>query len=202
MRSFFKIVLSVGFCSILCISTVFAHGGRTDAYEGHRDNYNASGLGSYHYHCGSAPAHLHDNGICPYVYTETYAPDPEPTYTPPVQTEKPTISDLNSAGRKDDRYVVEAPSYSPLNAVVSMLVEFLPWLLYGGFAVALIGTFLGMIVTCFRMERFAKILEKITTLGFAVGMLAFLFPILGGMAFVSAIFAIPGVFKKLFSRKP
>ena len=25
-----------------------------------------SGLGSYHYHCGGYPAHLHTNGICPY----------------------------------------------------------------------------------------------------------------------------------------
>ena len=37
-----------------------AHSGRTDAYGGH------SGLGSYHYHCGGHPAHLHTNGVCPY----------------------------------------------------------------------------------------------------------------------------------------
>lgn len=30
----------------------FAHGGRTDARGGHKDNKNASGLGPYHYHCG------------------------------------------------------------------------------------------------------------------------------------------------------
>lgn len=44
----------------------FAHSGRTDAYGGHRDNQNKSGLGSYHYHCGGYPAHLHQNGVCPY----------------------------------------------------------------------------------------------------------------------------------------
>ena len=27
---------------------------------------NKSGLGSYHYHCGGHPAHLHTNGVCPY----------------------------------------------------------------------------------------------------------------------------------------
>lgn len=43
-----------------------AHGGRTDSHGGHRDNKNASGLGSYHYHCGGYPAHLHTNGACPY----------------------------------------------------------------------------------------------------------------------------------------
>lgn len=43
-----------------------AHSGRTDSYGGHKDNQNKSGLGSYHYHCGGYPAHLHDNGVCPY----------------------------------------------------------------------------------------------------------------------------------------
>lgn len=42
-----------------------AHPGRTDANGGHRDNKNKSGLGSYHYHCGNHPAHLHPNGVCP-----------------------------------------------------------------------------------------------------------------------------------------
>lgn len=36
-----------------------AHSGRTDANGGHKDNKNKSGLGSYHYHCGGHPAHLH-----------------------------------------------------------------------------------------------------------------------------------------------
>ncbi|MDE6887476.1 MAG: peptidoglycan-binding protein [Eubacterium sp.] len=44
-----------------------AHSGRTDSNGGHRDNRNASGLGSYHYHCGGYPAHLHENGVCPYT---------------------------------------------------------------------------------------------------------------------------------------
>lgn len=46
--------------------TVEAHSGRTDSRGGHRDNKNKSGLGSYHYHCGGHPAHLHPNGVCPY----------------------------------------------------------------------------------------------------------------------------------------
>lgn len=44
----------------------YAHSGRTDSSEGHKDNNNKSGLGSYHYHCGGHPAHLHTNGVCPY----------------------------------------------------------------------------------------------------------------------------------------
>lgn len=46
--------------------TAEAHSGRTDASGGHRDNKNKSGLGSYHYHCGGNPAHLHNDGVCPY----------------------------------------------------------------------------------------------------------------------------------------
>lgn len=46
--------------------TVQAHSGRTDSRGGHKDNKNKSGLGSYHYHCGGHPAHLHTNGECPY----------------------------------------------------------------------------------------------------------------------------------------
>lgn len=44
-----------------------AHSGRTDANGGHHDYKNKSGLGSYHYHCGGHPAHLHPNGVCPYA---------------------------------------------------------------------------------------------------------------------------------------
>lgn len=46
--------------------SLFAHGGRTDSRGGHKDTKNISGLGSYHYHCGDNPAHLHSNGGCPY----------------------------------------------------------------------------------------------------------------------------------------
>lgn len=51
---------------ILLQTVLFAHSGRTDANGGHKDNKNKSGLGSYHYHCGGNPPHLHENGICPY----------------------------------------------------------------------------------------------------------------------------------------
>lgn len=51
---------------IIMCNITFAHSGRTDSNGGHRDNKNKSGLGSYHYHCGGHPAHLHTNGVCPY----------------------------------------------------------------------------------------------------------------------------------------
>lgn len=54
-------------CLIIAMSgNCFAHSGRTDSSGGHKDNKNKSGLGSYHYHCGGHPAHLHSNGVCPY----------------------------------------------------------------------------------------------------------------------------------------
>ena len=48
-------------------AVALAHSGRTDASGGHRDNKNKSGLGSYHYHCGGNPPHLHTGGVCPYA---------------------------------------------------------------------------------------------------------------------------------------
>ena len=56
-------------------TTAQAHSGRTDSSGGHKDNKNKSGLGSYHYHCGGYPAHLHKNGVCPYSTTSTYTTD-------------------------------------------------------------------------------------------------------------------------------
>ena len=49
----------------------YTHSGRTDSSGGHKDNKNKSGLGSYHYHCGGYPAHLHKNDVCPYKTTKT-----------------------------------------------------------------------------------------------------------------------------------
>lgn len=57
---------------VVCVFNAFAHSGRTDSSGGHRDNSNQSGLGSYHYHCGGYPAHLHTNGVCPYKTTSSY----------------------------------------------------------------------------------------------------------------------------------
>ena len=53
--------------TVLMVVVSFAHSGRTDSSGGHRDNKNKSGLGSYHYHCGGYPAHLHKGGYCPYT---------------------------------------------------------------------------------------------------------------------------------------
>lgn len=56
---------NMGYIGYNSTITVEAHSGRTDSSGGHKDNKNKSGLGSYHYHCGGHPPHLHDGG-CPY----------------------------------------------------------------------------------------------------------------------------------------
>lgn len=64
-------VLAVLLCAVMVVGSTgvsaSAHSGRTDGSGGHRDNNNVSGLGSYHYHCGGYPAHLHVSGYCPYL---------------------------------------------------------------------------------------------------------------------------------------
>ena len=63
------LTISAMICIIIAMfGNCFAHSGRTDSSGGHKDNQNKSGLGSYHYHCGGNPPHLHDNGVCPYSH--------------------------------------------------------------------------------------------------------------------------------------
>lgn len=67
MNLFKKLSIITLTLGVICVPT-FAHQGRLDGKGGHNDNKNASGLGSYHYHCRKdLPAHLHENGICPYA---------------------------------------------------------------------------------------------------------------------------------------
>ena len=66
-----KTIIALLIAMPLTTQLAFAHSGRTDSNGGHKDNKNASGLGSYHYHCGGHPAHLHNNGVCPYSGTSS-----------------------------------------------------------------------------------------------------------------------------------
>lgn len=75
---------------ILACTSLFAHSGRTDSSGGHRDNKNKSGLGSYHYHCGGYPAHLHENGVCPYKSGATIASSNKQKSSAPKYTSKTT----------------------------------------------------------------------------------------------------------------
>ena len=62
-----KLVVKITIAILVSLPVVnLAHSGRTDSSGGHKDNKNKSGLGSYHYHCGGNPPHLHTGGVCPY----------------------------------------------------------------------------------------------------------------------------------------
>ncbi len=96
------------------VLTASAHSGRTDSSGGHHDYKNASGLGSYHYHHGY-PAHLHENGVCPYETPQTPIPEPAPALPtpaplpvipaqPPVQNAEPAVPAINYAAVYDAAY--------------------------------------------------------------------------------------------------
>lgn len=86
-------------------NTVEAHPGRTDSSGGHKDNKNKSGLGSYHYHCGGNPAHLHKSGVCPYDYIPTPKPTPTPTKKPSKVENKKNGTEKQSS--KTTVYITE-----------------------------------------------------------------------------------------------
>lgn len=87
-----------------------AHSGRTDSSGGHKDNKNASGLGSYHYHCGGHPPHLHNGGVCPYAAgssatakpAATAKPTAAPTAKPAAQPTLSVITNNAAPAAADD----------------------------------------------------------------------------------------------------
>lgn len=71
MKKKLVLIVTIIISVIFIANSSIAHSGRTDSNGGHKDKKNKSGLGSYHYHCGGHPAHLHTNGVCPYSTTKT-----------------------------------------------------------------------------------------------------------------------------------
>ena len=111
-------------------TTAVAHSGRTDSNGGHRDNKNVSGLGSYHYHCGGYPAHLHDGGTCPYkTQTPPTTTIPPTTITPPmiatptIITAVPTSSSVYVNGKQIsfDAYSIDNSNYFKLRDLAYVL---------------------------------------------------------------------------------
>lgn len=84
------------------VITAEAHSGRTDAYGGHHDYKNKSGLGSYHYHCGGHPAHLHTNGVCPYASGYQKTDSSAASNTPAPETPTITYDLMNSYSKVFD----------------------------------------------------------------------------------------------------
>ncbi|MBQ7295515.1 MAG: YHYH domain-containing protein [Clostridia bacterium] len=98
-KNHLKTVLSLIITLLISLSfftVCFAHPGNTDSKGGHNDNENDSGLGSYHYHCNGNPAHLHENGACPYSQTQPTTNNTEVINSQPtlsVKQEKTTLKE-------------------------------------------------------------------------------------------------------------
>ena len=106
MKKYIKKIVSVLIIilSILSIQiSVYSHSGRTDANGGHKDNQNKSGLGSYHYHCGGNPAHLHPNGVCPYSSSSS-------TYSSGSGTSSSATSGSSSSSSSSSKTITSTPS--------------------------------------------------------------------------------------------
>lgn len=127
-------IMLLMFCSIFIIGmNTYAHSGRTDSSGGHKDNKNKSGLGSYHYHCGGHPPHLHTGGVCPYssksktktksttttkkTNTTTTKPNNTSSSTTPAKNEVKTIA-VESVKIKVDKKEIEIGEDSNCNATV------------------------------------------------------------------------------------
>ena len=88
---------------LLGVTPSYAHSGRTDSRDGHKDNRNVSGLGSYHFHHGYS-AHLHPNGVCPYSAGTDRSPQQS---TPPPAAPVPDAPKASEAPKhKKERYTV------------------------------------------------------------------------------------------------
>lgn len=117
MKKIIRILVAL-MCTILVSTSVAAHSGRTDASGGHHDYKNKSGLGSYHYHCGGYPPHLHPGGVCPYG---NHSSTSQSTYTPPSPSVKisnyPT--EMNVGDTQGIEYTIENANSSQSTIVSS-----------------------------------------------------------------------------------
>lgn len=129
MKNVSKKLLILGIIIFFIISMPvvnLAHSGRTDSNGGHKDNKNASGLGSYHYHCGGNPAHLHTGGVCPYSSAAAPTSAPAQVATPAAssstkQTKQTTPAKVNPTSIEidEDDFEIILGESKTLNATVS-----------------------------------------------------------------------------------
>lgn len=137
----FMAALLIGFASVSvavpdAVLTVEAHSGRTDANGGHKDNKNVSGLGSYHYHCGGYPAHLHPNGVCPYAAGSVQAaPAAQQETGVAVQAQSATQPGAQPAVQQSfDSVIFNAAFYAMANPDIAQVIGTDPAALYQHFA--------------------------------------------------------------------
>ena len=123
MKKSKKKLISIFFTLIICIisinTSLYAHSGRTDSNGGHKDNKNKSGLGSYHYHCGGHPAHLHTNGICPYSTSSSSSTTKTTTTTTTPKTTTPTTIDVTDIKINENIANIEVGENKTLTATIT-----------------------------------------------------------------------------------
>ena len=113
MKKYCKKILALilVYMMFLTIGISYAYSGRTDAYGGHKDNKNKSGLGSYHYHCEGNPAHLHNNGVCPYSSNTTTTVNTQ-TVVSKESERKPKEINQTSSDKNEEIQLTERNSWS------------------------------------------------------------------------------------------
>lgn len=100
-----KFISAVG-CLLMLTPVALAHPGKTDANGGH---WNTE-TGEYHYHHGY-PAHLHNNGVCPYGFDVKYDPqyaEEEPEPSPAIAAAQAAVAASGEAELAENDYGPEA----------------------------------------------------------------------------------------------
>lgn len=129
-------ILAALLCAILVLCPLAsAHSGRTDAYGGHHDYQNKSGLGPYHYHHGYGP-HLHPNGVCPYATTSSGSSSGTSVNPNTKTISYPGISftidgeyfkPINEDAEEVEAFVYEGTTYLPVRGIAYALGLKVSW---------------------------------------------------------------------------
>lgn len=144
---------------LLITMVVSAHGGKTDGTGGHRDNQNKSGLGYYHYHCNGYPAHLHENGVCP--YKQSFAPKTssnnniisDGTVTKSKEKSENVTIEFDNKPKKTEKAPEQVPEEEPEQPLI---LKILKWI-FGGlwilWMIGIVGTILMSIIEYIAESR-------------------------------------------------
>ena len=144
---------------LLITMVVSAHGGKTDGTGGHRDNQNKSGLGYYHYHCNGYPAHLHENGVCP--YKQSFAPKTssnnniisDGTVTKSKEKSKNVTIEFDNKPKKTEKAPEQVPEEEPEQPLILTILKWILGGLWILWMIGIVGTILMSIIEYIAESR-------------------------------------------------
>ena len=144
---------------LLITMVVSAHGGKTDGTGGHRDNQNKSGLGYYHYHCNGYPAHLHENGACP--YKQSFAPKTssnnniisDGTVTKSKEKSKNVTIEFDNKPKKTEKAPEQVPEKEPEQPLILTILKWILGGLWILWMIGIVGTILMSIIEYIAESR-------------------------------------------------